>query len=111
MEMFLPAIKADFSAYETLDRTCVTTVRCPITALAGRDDAVVAPAVMQEWHRHTEASFDLRIVPGDHFFVSSSGELVLSTIREKLLSTLLERPIFLQQPGFAGESVMKGTVK
>jgi surfactin synthase thioesterase subunit len=101
MEIFLPAIKADFSAYETLDRTCVTQVRCPITALAGRDDAVIAPDVMQEWRRHTEVSFDLRIVPGNHFFVSSSGELVLSTIREKMLSTLPERSIFLQQPGFA----------
>jgi medium-chain acyl-[acyl-carrier-protein] hydrolase len=90
MEIFLPALKADFSAYETFDRNCVTQVRCPITAFAGRDDAVIAPDVMQDWCRHTEVSFDLRIVPGDHFFLSISGELVLSTIREKMSSTLPE---------------------
>ena len=90
MEIFLPVLKADFSAYETFDRNGVTQVRCPITAFAGRDDAVIAPDVMQDWCRHTEVSFDLRIVPGDHFFLSISGELVLSTIREKMSSTLPE---------------------
>jgi surfactin synthase thioesterase subunit len=100
MEIFLPALKADFSAYETFDRSCVTQVRCPITALAGSDDAVIAPDMMREWRRHTEVSFDLRLIPGDHFFLSTSGELVLSTIREKMLSTLPETPVFFQQPGF-----------
>jgi surfactin synthase thioesterase subunit len=100
MEIFLPALKADFSAYETFDRNSVTQVRCPITAFAGGDDAVIAPDVMQEWRRHTEVSFDLRIVPGDHFFLSTSGEMVLSTIREKMLSTLPETAVVLQQPGF-----------
>jgi surfactin synthase thioesterase subunit len=99
MEIFLPALKADFSAYETFDRNSVTQVRCPITALAGSDDGVTAPDVMQEWRRHTEVSFDLRIIPGDHFFLSTSGELVLSTIREKMLSILPETPVFFQQPG------------
>lgn len=100
MEIFLPALKADFSAYETFDRNSATQVRCPITAFAGSDDVVIPPDVMQEWRRHTEISFDLRIIPGDHFFLSTSGELVLSTIREKMLSTLPETPIFFKQPGF-----------
>ncbi len=96
MKVFLPALKADFSAYETFDRNGVTQVRCPITALAGSDDAVIAPDVMQEWRRHTEASFDLRIVPGDHFFLSTSGELVLSTIREKMSRAQPEMPVVFQ---------------
>jgi medium-chain acyl-[acyl-carrier-protein] hydrolase len=99
MEIFLPALKADFSAYETFDRNGVTQVPCPITALAGSDDAVTAPDVMKEWRRHTEGSFDLRVIPGDHFFLSTSGELVLSTIREKMLSTLAETPVVIQQAG------------
>jgi len=100
MEIFLPPLKADFSAYEAFDRNSVTQVRCPITAFAGSDDAVIAPNVLQEWHRHTDASFDLRIVPGDHFFLSTSVEPVLSTIREKMSSTLDGTPVFCQQVGF-----------
>jgi surfactin synthase thioesterase subunit len=99
MEIFLPALKADFSAYETFDRNCVTQVRCPITAFAGSDDAVIAPDVMQQWRRHTEAAFELRIIAGDHFFLLTSGELVLSTIREKMLSALPETPVVFQQHG------------
>jgi len=97
MEIFLPALKADFSAYETFDRKTAVQVRCPITALAGSDDAVVAPDVMQEWRQHTEGPFDFRIVPGDHFFLSTSGEIVTSTIREKMLSPLPESRSFLQR--------------
>ena len=93
MEIFLPALKADFSAYETFDRNCVRLVSCPITAFAGSEDAVIVPDVMQEWCRHTEVSFDLRIIPGDHFFLSSSGQLVLSTIGEKMKSSLPETPV------------------
>jgi medium-chain acyl-[acyl-carrier-protein] hydrolase len=99
MEIFLPALKADFSAYETFDRNCVWQVSCPITAFAGREDAVIAPDVMREWCRHTEVSFDLRIIPGDHFFLSTSGQLVLSTIREKMMSTLPETPIVFSNLG------------
>lgn len=101
MEIFLPALKADFSAYETYDRNSVRQVRCPVTAFAGSDDTVIAPDVVEEWRRHTEASFDLCIVPGDHFFLSTSGDLVLSRIREKMLSTLPETPVFFEQRGFA----------
>jgi len=99
MQIFLPPLKADFSAYETFDRDSVTQICCPITAFAGSDDAVIAPDVLQEWHRHTEASFDLCVVPGDHFFLSTSVEPVLSTIREKMFSTLAETPFFFQQAG------------
>jgi medium-chain acyl-[acyl-carrier-protein] hydrolase len=99
MQIFLPPLKADFSAYETFDRNSVTQVRCPITALAGSDDGVVAPEVMQDWRRHTEVSFDLYIVPGDHFFLSTGGALVLSTIRAKMLSNLPETLVVIQQPG------------
>jgi medium-chain acyl-[acyl-carrier-protein] hydrolase len=102
MELFLPALKADFLAYETFDRNCVRNVCCPITAFAGSEDAVTAPYVMQEWRRHTDVCFELCIVPGDHFFISSSGERVLSTVRERILGGLQETPAFLPQLGLVG---------
>jgi medium-chain acyl-[acyl-carrier-protein] hydrolase len=98
MEMFLPALKADFTAHETFDRSRVTQIGCPITALAGRDDAMVTHTLMREWSRHTEVSFELRVIPGDHFFLSTCGDLVLSTIREKVSGTLPAGPGFFQQP-------------
>jgi surfactin synthase thioesterase subunit len=101
MELFLPALKADFAAHETFDRSRTTQVRCPITALAGSDDPVIEPAMMQEWSRYTAASFDLRIIPGDHFFLSSNRDSVLSTIREKMESAPAVAPAFLPRSGSA----------
>jgi len=100
MEIFLPALKADFSAYEAFDRARVIQVPCPITAFAGGSDAVIAPGMMQEWRRHTEASFDLHIVPGDHFFLAASGDLVLSAIRRRMIGILPETPLSFQPLGF-----------
>jgi surfactin synthase thioesterase subunit len=62
---------------------------------------MIPTELMHEWFRHTEGSFELRIVPGDHFFLSTSGDLVLSTIREKMLSTPPDMSVFFQQPGLA----------
>jgi medium-chain acyl-[acyl-carrier-protein] hydrolase len=81
MELFLPALKADFAAHETFDRSRVTRVSCPITAMAGADDPVIQPAMMEEWARHTESDFALHEIPGDHFFLATSRSAVLSRIR------------------------------
>jgi surfactin synthase thioesterase subunit len=86
MELFLPALKADFAAHETFDRSRLTRVSCPITAFAGLEDTIIQPAMMEEWARHTDSSFTLHAVPGDHFFLSTSRDLVLSRIR-----TVMER--------------------
>ncbi len=85
MALFLPALKADFAAHETYDRSRVYRVCCPITAFAGCDDPVVQPALMEEWSRHTRADFHLNAVPGDHFFLTQSRDTVLSMIRCSLL--------------------------
>ena len=81
MDLFLPALKADFAAHETFDRSRVTRVACPITALAGMDDPIIPPAMMEEWSRHTESEFQLLAVPGGHFFLTTSRDEVLSRIR------------------------------
>jgi surfactin synthase thioesterase subunit len=88
MELFLPALKADFAAHETFDRSRVTRVACPITAVAGIEDPVIQPAMMEEWSRHTECTFELHAVPGDHFFLATSRDAVLSRIRAVMQKSL-----------------------
>ena len=102
LELFLPGLKADFAAYETFDRSNMRRVQCPITALAGREDSMISPAHMREWSQHTASDFHLRIVPGDHFFLSANRDAVLSTVREMMWNTLEAPPAFLVRTGFAG---------
>jgi surfactin synthase thioesterase subunit len=87
MQIFLPALKADYLAYEAFDRTAVTRVSCPVTAFAGQDDVMTTVEIMKDWFQHTEGSFDLRVISGDHFFLSNKNELILSAIKETVLAS------------------------
>ena len=104
LELFLPGLKADFAAHENFDRSPARQVHCPITALAGSDDPMIDATKMREWGQHTTAEFDLRVIAGDHFFLSASRDSVLSTVREKMLNTPPGVPAFLMRPGFAESS-------
>jgi len=84
LEIFIPPLKADFAAYERYRFAGGGRMTCPVTAFAGVDDGGVAPALVEEWERHTEAEFSFAAVPGDHFFLSTSRDTVLATIRESL---------------------------
>lgn len=41
----------------------------PLHVFAGRDDPLAVPAEMGEWAGHTARGFELRVLPGRHFFI------------------------------------------
>lgn len=41
----------------------------PFHVFAGREDPLVSPIEMSEWSRHTADEFEMRILPGRHFFI------------------------------------------
>jgi len=84
MALFLPALKADFAAYERFRFGKTRPVDCPLTVFAGAADAMLAEHVMDEWERHTTGAFEKLNVAGDHFFLTASGDRVLARIRAKL---------------------------
>jgi medium-chain acyl-[acyl-carrier-protein] hydrolase len=83
MDIFLPPLKADFAAYEGY-KYRAARVSVPLTAFAGTDDPGLPAPLMEEWERHTSGRFELRIVPGEHFFLTESSEAVLRLIRQAL---------------------------
>jgi surfactin synthase thioesterase subunit len=84
MELFLPVLKADFAAYERYRFVEESPVNCPITAFAGDEDPGISPQILANWSRHTQGEFRLHTVPGDHFFLTVSRDVVLSSIRKNL---------------------------
>jgi len=84
LEMFLPALKADFAAYERYRFEESVQVDCPLTAFAGESDPGARPELIDEWARHTRGEFALRTVAGGHFFLTESADLVLGEIRKSL---------------------------
>lgn len=73
LEIFLPAMRADFTAYETYCFQPNEPLDLPICAFAGANDTAVATASVREWSLHTRAGFDINVYPGGHFFPATSG--------------------------------------
>lgn len=63
-----------------------TTVSCPIYAYAAADDAAVSYDRVAAWSAFTTAAFDVRVVSGDHFFVTEKVDEVVGDIEQRLLS-------------------------
>ena len=82
LEMVLPVLRADFTAYENYTYTQAAPLHHPITAFHGTDDPVVRSAAVNEWSHVTDSLFRLKEVEGDHFFLNTSRELLLQHIRE-----------------------------
>ncbi len=81
MDLLLPTLRADFALFETYDYRSGSPLRCPITALGGRDDEGITREDLDAWHTHTRARFQRRVLPGDHFFLRNAQTLVWDEIR------------------------------
>jgi medium-chain acyl-[acyl-carrier-protein] hydrolase len=84
LAMFLPALKADFTAYELYRFTETVPVNCPISVFAGETDPGIRPTMLEQWARHTSQVFSCNVVGGDHFFLAESAAIVQALIRDAL---------------------------
>ncbi|WP_370964551.1 thioesterase II family protein [Amycolatopsis sp. cg9] len=91
MRMVLPVIQADFSllaGYDAaLDAAPAGVLDCPVTALGGDRDPVVAPGALTRWAEVTTAELDVRVLPGDHFYLTDPRSDVLGVIGARLALT------------------------
>ncbi len=88
-ELFLPIIRSDFQVCETYNYRDSLTLDCPITAFCGEDDGDVASREMEEWRKHTLSTFQLKTIPGGHFFLHSNEERFMYILREELKKVLM----------------------
>ena len=63
-----------------------TTVSCPIYAYAAADDTAVEYDRVAAWSAFTTAAFDIRVVSGDHFFITDKVDEVVGDIEQRLAS-------------------------
>lgn len=84
MEVLLPPLRADFAVYETYVYADEPPLPCPITAFGGLEDGKVSRDCLDAWRRQTRASFALRMLPGDHFFLRTAQPLLLQAVSHEL---------------------------
>src|SRR5689334_12399770 len=90
MELMLPLLRADFSVVETYDYRPGVPLDCPLTVFGGLRDAEVSREQLDAWREQTTGEFALRMLPGDHFFLSDAQAqtLLLSAVARDLYQLL-----------------------
>ncbi|GAA2103510.1 alpha/beta fold hydrolase [Streptomyces albiaxialis] len=85
LEMILPAVRSDYAAVERYRHEPGLAVNCPVTALIGDDDVKVTRDEARAWAEHTTGAFDLRVLPGGHFYLVERSKEVIELVSGALM--------------------------
>jgi surfactin synthase thioesterase subunit len=92
VELFLPLLRADFSVCETYKYRWEEPLDCPISAFGGSQDRKVARHHLAAWRMHTRGPFNLRIFPGDHFYLRNTKTPLLQVLSQHLTQIVRRVP-------------------
>jgi medium-chain acyl-[acyl-carrier-protein] hydrolase len=86
VELFLPALRADFAVAETYAYAPAGgPLSAPMLALSGTEDALCAPAEVEQWRPYTTGGFSHRSYPGGHFFLKEYEAEILQRVLAHLV--------------------------
>ena len=84
LELMVPQLRADFEVVQTYVYAEGPPLDVHISAYGGLKDEEVSVEGLEGWREQTTASFSLRMLPGDHFFLDTARPLLLQRISEEL---------------------------
>jgi medium-chain acyl-[acyl-carrier-protein] hydrolase len=92
VELFLPLLRADFSVCETYIYRWEEPLDCPISAFGGSQDRKVTRHHLLTWRMHTRGPFNLRIFPGDHFYLRNTKIPLVQALSRQLTQIIRRVP-------------------
>ncbi len=90
--LFLPILRADFELCETYRYRAEPPLPCPLSAFGGLGDSHAPREELQAWQAQSQGRFVLRMLPGDHFFLTSAGPLLLKILGQELYAIARKQP-------------------
>jgi medium-chain acyl-[acyl-carrier-protein] hydrolase len=87
MELLLPALRADLEMLDTYEYGTEERLSCPISVYGALQDTDAPVESLRAWEEHTSASCNLRIFPGDHFFIHSPAIGFVDVLRRDVMNT------------------------
>lgn len=90
-DLFLPILRADYSAVETYRFRDDGLLDCPIVASGGLEDSSSNRASLERWRELTRGDFELRMFPGGHFFVNEPASGYIDDLAQRI-ERLLAQP-------------------
>jgi medium-chain acyl-[acyl-carrier-protein] hydrolase len=82
--LFAPTLRADMTLCETYALTPGEPLDCPLSALGGLEDPDVLREDLDAWRQHTRGPFQVRMLPGDHFFIDTKRPQVVEAVSREI---------------------------
>ena len=93
LNLFLDSMRTDLKAYENYSMKEEAALAVPITAFAGVEDHALPPDRLLGWEMQTQAEFELRVMPGGHFFTEGNVKAVTDCVQERLMDRAERRNV------------------
>jgi surfactin synthase thioesterase subunit len=93
MQLVLPMLRADFALVDEYRYRPQPLLDVPMTVLAGKRDVLVSGGALARWAEETLAPIRTQWFEGDHFFINTDRDVVLSCIRDELLKPAVARDL------------------
>lgn len=84
MELLLPTFRADFAWLDAYRYRQRPPLPIPFLAFCGEEDPIASAENMDRWRLHTAAEFELRTMPGGHFFFDGGRERMAGRIQTRV---------------------------
>jgi len=84
INLMTPVLRADFAISETYEYVHERSLECDLTAFGGVGDIDVTRKHLEAWRMQTSGNFNLRIFPGDHFFLNTARPSLLQVLSRDL---------------------------
>ncbi len=84
MELMVPILRADFEVCETYQPACLDKITAPLTVMGGINDSGAPRADLEAWADFTTQTFNVRMFPGDHFYLLQHKMTLLQAILQDI---------------------------
>jgi medium-chain acyl-[acyl-carrier-protein] hydrolase len=89
MQVVMPLVRADFEVIQTYTAADEPPLDVPLTAFGGLMDEDVSREDLEAWGAQTTHAFTSRMLPGDHFYLTTNQHLLLPLLSQELYRHVL----------------------
>ncbi len=82
LQRALARLRFDFAVCESYRKTHYTPVDVPMVVFHGTHDGWLSLEDSECWREHAGSGYQLRMIDGDHFYINTQRQLLLSQINE-----------------------------
>lgn len=97
MDLVSPILRADCQVIETWEYQPSEPLEVPVFALGGVRDEHVSIDELESWSKLTKAHFELRLFSGDHFYIHSATDALLSCVNSTISRIVNQSDRLLQR--------------